>query len=207
MSSGFGSTGFGMSSGFGGRQSSMGSSGLFGSSSMFGTRTQQSGGFIGVDTQDVRNVMQTMGGTPSSSQSSRTTRTGLTQPGTTRRPTQGYSTQNQRARSSTRSGYGSRQSEIRTVVRVGFDYTPPPPAQLGSTVAARLEDCTRIRLRSPVEVSMEGTTAVLRGVVATEHDRVMAEQLARLEPGIWKVQNELTVAPPPAVPEEEPENR
>lgn len=46
----------------------------------------------------------------------------------------------------------------------------------------------------PVRVQIEGKTAVLRGTVATEHDRVRAGQLAILERTISHVQNELQVA-------------
>jgi len=55
-----------------------------------------------------------------------------------------------------------------------------------------------------MEVTIEGETAVLRGVVATEHDRRIAEQVARLEPGIRRVENLLTVAPPAASPSDRP---
>ena len=60
-------------------------------------------------------------------------------------------------------------------------------------------------LGQPVSVSMAadstsefGRTAILRGTVATDEDRRLAEQLVLLEPGVAKVQNEITVRPQPA---------
>jgi len=44
-----------------------------------------------------------------------------------------------------------------------------------------------------VRVGMAGETAVLQGRVPTAHDRLLAEELSRLEPGVWNVRNELTV--------------
>ena len=45
-----------------------------------------------------------------------------------------------------------------------------------------------------VDATVAGETVVLRGVVAGEYDRQLAEQLFALEPGIAAVDNQLTVA-------------
>ena len=55
-----------------------------------------------------------------------------------------------------------------------------------------------------VTVSMEGSTAVLTGTVATEHARDVLESLAMLEPGIAAVRNELLVNPAGPTRETEP---
>ena len=60
-------------------------------------------------------------------------------------------------------------------------------------VIRRLNAPNGIKSRTPVEVTVQGQTATLRGIVSSEHDRVLAEQLVRLEPGIWEVNNELTL--------------
>ena len=60
----------------------------------------------------------------------------------------------------------------------------------------RLEKSSWIQTRSPMEVSIEKGVATLRGVVATEDDRRLAERLARLEPRIRRIDNQLTVAGP-----------
>ena len=53
---------------------------------------------------------------------------------------------------------------------------------------------TLIQSRSlTIEVSSEGQSAILRGVVPSEHDRQTAELLVMFEPGIQKVENELIV--------------
>jgi osmotically-inducible protein OsmY len=93
-------------------------------------------------------------------------------------------------------GGRSNTPTMRSEYKVAFDYAALPPSKLSSTVAQRLADTPAIRMHSPIQVEMQGRTAVLRGVVATEHDRVLAEQMARLEAGIEQVQNEIVVGPP-----------
>lgn len=44
-------------------------------------------------------------------------------------------------------------------------------------------------------VGIDGGVLVLRGEVLTESDRDLAEALVRLEPGVYEVRNELTLAP------------
>jgi hypothetical protein len=63
-------------------------------------------------------------------------------------------------------------------------------------LAEQLERVLRNGLRSPMEVTVQNETATLRGKVATEHDRLLAEHIARFEPGVRFVKNELTVAKP-----------
>jgi len=72
------------------------------------------------------------------------------------------------------------------------------PTELGSrparAVTQLIQHLDEIKKITPVTVTMQGDTAVLRGRVATEHDRALAERIALLEPGIWYVRNELGVA-------------
>jgi len=70
----------------------------------------------------------------------------------------------------------------------------PPSADPAARLAERIRRTDRINKRSPITVELQGQIAILRGRVATEHDRQLTEALARLEPGIGRVQNELTVA-------------
>jgi hypothetical protein len=75
-----------------------------------------------------------------------------------------------------------------------------PPAGVPATIVAdSISRSDRIRKLSPITVTMQDEIAVLRGRVATEDDRQLAEQWARFEPGIWQVRNELTVGTPPPV--------
>lgn len=53
----------------------------------------------------------------------------------------------------------------------------------------------QVQRLSRVTIVMENDTAVLRGQVATEHDRQLAEILTKFEPGVWQVRNEVTVVP------------
>lgn len=101
-------------------------------------------------------------------------------------------------------GRGNRQKdEIRVVLRLGF--TPPKPSSVAprlasdavaSRLANRMEQSSWIQNRSPLKVSIDQGTATLRGVVATEHDRVLAERLALLEGGIRRVENLLEIESP-----------
>ncbi len=85
----------------------------------------------------------------------------------------------------------------------------PPPIQLGFAPPRSFEDAgtavaqligriPQIEKRSAITVSLENDTAVLRGRVATERDRLLVENIARFHPGIWNVRNELVVEDQPA---------
>jgi len=97
-------------------------------------------------------------------------------------------------------GGGRGATDVRTSLRVAFSYKRTTPDQISTAVAQRLQKSKRIRTLSAVQVHLEGGTATLRGVVATDHDRVLAERLTRLEAGIWRVKNELVVASAPIAP-------
>ena len=85
--------------------------------------------------------------------------------------------------------------EVPATLQVAFDHPQPQRSQVNSKLAERLTRSPTIRFRSPLEVNLQSDgTVVLRGTVATAHDRAVAERLARLEPGVWRVQNELQVA-------------
>lgn len=90
---------------------------------------------------------------------------------------------------------GMGAAEMQTGITLAFAAPRPAVEQVLPTLTARLERTPQIRFRSPVAVTLREGTAILRGVVASEHDRELAEQLARLEPGVLQVQNELLVLP------------
>lgn len=99
--------------------------------------------------------------------------------------------------------------KVRTHMRLGFDR----PQQPSGAVNARFSRVITRVLERPdigggqVTVSMEGSTAVLTGTVATEHVRGVLENLAMLEPGIEAVRNELLVDPAVPKPASEPTSR
>jgi len=95
---------------------------------------------------------------------------------------------------------GAAKVQIRPRLHVAFSYRPPIATAVSAELARRLASTPQIHTMSPLEVSLVDGTLTLRGHVATEHDRSLAEQLALLEAGVWKVKNELVVAPSGHIP-------
>jgi hypothetical protein len=96
-----------------------------------------------------------------------------------------------------------RTTEVRTVrprQEIAFDFAPRPSTVVASDLANRFDrlPADRPALRG-VQVSVdEKGTAVLTGSVANEESKRLAALLARIEPGVRDVRNELVVAPPAA---------
>ena len=81
---------------------------------------------------------------------------------------------------------------VRIPVQTGFR-TPQLGDHPAVAVTQLIQRLSEIKKTTPVTVVMQGDTAVLRGEVASEHDRALAESIALLEPGIWDVRNELLI--------------
>jgi hypothetical protein len=80
---------------------------------------------------------------------------------------------------------------------VAVSFAPSQPARSPADgIAAVLQGAPQIGKRSSIRVFVQNETAILRGEVATPHDRELAENLARFEPGIWDVKNEIVVRSP-----------
>jgi hypothetical protein len=166
--------------------------------SQFGELTRmpdaQTGDFVGVTAEDARAAGTATGSRRAGGP------TGPDQAGRSQFSRFGSSQLNRAMRAFSSSYGGGRSTNpVRARVRLGFSVPPPKPAQLaqlGSSLEQRLEKSSWIQTRSPMEVSIEKGTATLRGVVATDGDRRLAERLARLEPGIRRIDNQLTVAAP-----------
>jgi osmotically-inducible protein OsmY len=177
-----GLSGFGGMGGFGSMGSSMGT-GQFGQNP-WAALSSQAGRFVGANLTGLRTQSgaynTTYGPTAYGASSYGSTgRTGA-------RGTSRYGMSN-----------SANQGLVSTTMVVGFQ---PPAANVGqvsSQLTARLEKTGRFR--SAPQVLLENGVATLRGVVATDHDRVIAEQLVRLEPGVAEVRNELTLAWPSSV--------
>src|SRR5213075_2804735 len=112
----------------------------------------------------------------------------LTQLATKSRQNQFNQQQAQKAGKST----SQATAQFRVPLRLGFQpqavsNVPLTGLQRGLT---KVPGMTRL---GPISASLEGTTAVLRGTVATEADRQLAEGMARLEPAVTAVRNELVV--------------
>lgn len=79
-----------------------------------------------------------------------------------------------------------------------FTITRPGPAQVSTQLQNVLARSTGFRGPANVAVNHVNDVIVLRGVVATEDDRILAENLVRLSPGVREVVNELKVNGPAA---------
>ena len=67
--------------------------------------------------------------------------------------------------------------------------------QLANTIRTRLGRILATQNIAAPDLTMEGGVAVLRGVAATEGQRLVLERLVAMEPGVSAVRNEMTVAP------------
>lgn len=181
MSSGMGGMGGGMggmgSSGMGG-MGGMGGSG-FGSSST-GMNQQGNQGFIGRDTQDMTSIFNELG----------------------RNSNQFMQQLNRTMGRGNRGGRNATQEQnvvlpVRVRLDVAFDRTPIAPTAVATTVRGRLDKLlTRRNITAP-DVEIVGDTVVLRGVAASESQRLVIEKLVLMEPGVLGVENQMTVAQQP----------
>lgn len=171
----------------------------------FSREARQPGQFVGTDTAEMQSFVgsvqagqnvtgQSRSGLQSGSGLSPGGQIGQRRTGTANRPG---------AARGGRGGRGGRRTttQIRTSLRLGFSRPVAAPSAVSAALVRRLSNSRRVQTVSPVEVVIQGRTATLRGVVATDYDRALAGQLARLEVGIWQVKNELEVAVVPAEPE------
>lgn len=87
-------------------------------------------------------------------------------------------------------------------LRINFTFGAPTNRQLSERIARQFERTERLGTSGPIEVSVAGDTATLRGTVASSRDRELMELVVRFEPGISEVKNELVVeeVPPPIPP-------
>jgi hypothetical protein len=90
----------------------------------------------------------------------------------------------------------TRARMYRTRVSAGFQYPQRTIDQVGDDVSRSVNRLPAATVRSAVKVEVVGRTAILTGTVSTDHGRALAEQLARLEPGVSQVQNRLVVVAP-----------
>ena len=86
---------------------------------------------------------------------------------------------------------------IRPQLRVAFDELPRPTTEIRSTLQPRFDSLSQTPALRGVayELDAEGIV-VLRGTVDTPSQRRLAENVVRLEPGVKKVRNELTLNEP-----------
>ena len=82
-------------------------------------------------------------------------------------------------------------------LQLGFALPARELTELGTHLAEELQGSSRFSAQCRFEVSVAGRTAILRGEVTSVRERDLAELVARIEPGISSVRNELQVAQPP----------
>jgi hypothetical protein len=95
------------------------------------------------------------------------------------------------------------QSQFPVPLRLGFaPNTAAAERGIANGFVPRLNKIVGSSSIGPISATLEGNTAVLRGTVASEADRQLAEGLAMLEPQVMAVRNELVVNPsqPPSEP-------
>lgn len=78
-------------------------------------------------------------------------------------------------------------------LRLDFSVSLPEGSRLSQGVAQHVDQALGQSPSGPLEVTVTGRTAILRGEVASAHERNLAAALASLEPGIDAVQNDLIV--------------
>jgi hypothetical protein len=91
---------------------------------------------------------------------------------------------------------GSRRTAVATRFALGFE-PAVSTGRISLAVSKRLERYGkdgRLGIREPIQLLRQGSTTILRGSVATVHDRDLVERLVRLEAGIGQIQSDLTVA-------------
>jgi len=88
-------------------------------------------------------------------------------------------------------------------LKVAFEFAPTAAIEVNSRLTHVLEAALPIESSSRIEVLVAGDAAILRGAVASERDRKLAELLLQFEPGIDRVENQLQIRqdePPRPVP-------
>jgi hypothetical protein len=94
-------------------------------------------------------------------------------------------------------GAGSQTTRpaIRTRLRSAINVQLTSPAVVQQVATQRLRSLSSQPQLRGINVSMQGKTAVISGVVRTDRDRRMSELLMRLEPGVGSVNNQVIVMP------------
>jgi hypothetical protein len=85
------------------------------------------------------------------------------------------------------------------VTTFGASLTWPPgyADKLQKELPLVLARSSSLHSRAGIQVALDGEVVVLRGQVADDHERSLAESLVRLTPGVAQVRNELVVQPAP----------
>jgi hypothetical protein len=88
-----------------------------------------------------------------------------------------------------------RGANLKIPMRIGFTPSRTAIVERATRFESRITNFPGLEQARGVVVKLDGRTAVLQGKVATSRERDLIEQLARFEPGISQVQNELEIVP------------
>jgi hypothetical protein len=102
--------------------------------------------------------------------------------------------QNRQRNDSSSANIENPPQEMRVKLQVAFNAARPTTEQLAAKLGAKLSTILARQGIVAPEVTLEGDVAVLRGVAATDGQRLVLEKLIAMEPGISAVRNEMTVA-------------
>jgi len=95
----------------------------------------------------------------------------------------------------------NQRAQFRTPLQLGFaPHERPGGNHTAVRIERRLTKIPQLHGMGKVRVQMDGRVVVLRGEVASKHQRDLIGRLVLLEPGVADVRNELQVAKPPAGP-------
>jgi hypothetical protein len=196
--SGFGGSGFGGGSNFGGSFGNAFGSNGFGSGSggqgfgqgMNGGQGGQGGQqFIGRSDSDTQAMMKALG----------------------KNSNQFFQQMNRTLGQANRGKQGNQQKANATLqvpvrLNVAFDIAPPKSSALATALHGHIDKLLIARKITAPEIEVDGDTVVLRGTAESDSQRLVIEKLVSLEPGVYQVSNQMTVAgsspadstPPPA---------
>jgi osmotically-inducible protein OsmY len=76
---------------------------------------------------------------------------------------------------------------------LGFAIRPASAERIRTDVQQLFSRSERLPSGSAIQVETDGPVLVLRGTVTDDHERRLAESIARLTPGVRELRNELTV--------------
>jgi BON domain-containing protein len=148
-------------------------------------------GFVGASANSTQNLLSRQG-TAGAVQAGRVNFGTLTNLMNQSRQNQFNQQQAQKAQRSAAQPKG----QFRVPLRLGFQPQAIAPQRINVGFQERLARIPGLARTGTISATLEGRTAVLRGTVPTEADRQLAEGLARLEPEVMAVRNELVVGAP-----------
>lgn len=140
----------------------------------FGRASRQPGEFVGSDSSDTQNFFSQQQNGAFQNQAGRNNRN-------TNRGNQNFGTQQ------------SRTPNLRRRLHVGFKFPTVSPSTVSQNLSSQFRRISTSSFPVNVQVAMQGRTAILSGTVASTDEAALAVELAKLEPGVSQVRNELTV--------------